>query len=250
MGATRRDYSVFGKFDFTHKPVGVKFLLNRPAGIERLDKSIPICQMLREAQESRPFYASSDNFSCVDRLLLGFIEPEPTVESGQIGYKEKIYQEARANRRIYQYVPRFDKGTVRYVAFSRVDELPFEPDLLVITARPDQAEIVLRALSYSTGRPLTSKFTPVLSCAWIFFHPFFSGEVNYTMTGLGYGIRIKKLFPEGMALISVPYDHIPMLIENLEEMEWELPMTLLSDEEKPGYSAGIIEEIGREYKNG
>jgi len=250
MGATRNDYSVFKKFDFTYKPVGIKFLLNKPAQIKQLDKSIPICQMLREAQVSRPFYAAADNFSCVDRLLLGFIEPEPTMEGGQIGYKEKIYQEARANSRIYQYVPRLIKGTVRYLAFSTIDELPFEPDLLVFTAAPPRAEIILRALSYSTGKPLTTKWTPVLSCAWIFFYPYVSGEANYTMTGLGYGLRIKKLFPEGMALISVPYDLIPMLIANLNDMEWVLPITVLSEEERKNYSAKVMEEIKQEYSNG
>jgi len=250
MEKTRRDYSIFKKFDFTYKPVGIKFLLNKPADIKQLDKSMPICQMLREAQISHPFYAGKDNFSCVDRLLLGFIEPEPTMEGGKIGEKEKIYQEARANGRIYQYVPRVIKGTVRYVAFSQADEMSFEPDVLIFTARPDQAEIIMRALSYSTGKPLSTKWTPVLSCAWIFFQPYVNGELNYTMTGLGYGIRIKKLFPEGMALISVPYDQIAMLIENLKEMEWVLPITLLNDEERQKYSVKVTEEIKKEYLNG
>jgi uncharacterized protein (DUF169 family) len=247
MGLTRRDYSIFNRFDFAYKPIGIKYLLNKPAGIEQLDKSIPICQMFREAQESRPFYAAGSNFSCVDRLLLGIVEPEPTLESGQIGAKEKIYQEARANRRIYQYVPKLTRGTVRYVAFSTIDELSFEPDVMVMTARPDQAEIVLRALSYSTGKPLTTKITPVLMCAWVFFYPYISGELNYTITGLGYGMRIKKLLPEGLFLISVPYDLIPMLIDNLKEMDWVLPITTLSEAERKEYSAKVMDEIKQEY---
>jgi uncharacterized protein (DUF169 family) len=172
------------------------------------------------------------------------------MESGQIGFKEKIYQEARANARIYQYLPKFHKGTVRHVAFSRYNEMSFEPDLLVITARADQAEIVLRALSYSTGKPLTTKITPVLMCAWAFFYPHIEGVLNYTITGLGYGMRIKKLLPEGLVLISVPYDLLPMLLENLHEMDWALPITLLKDEERKDYSAGIIKEIQEEYDNG
>jgi hypothetical protein len=87
-------------------------------------------------------------------------------------------------------------------------------------------------------------------CAWIFFYPFVYGEINYTVTGLGYGMRIKKLLPEGLLLISVPYDIIPMLIENLHEMDWVLPITTLSDEERKKYSAKIMEEIRREYLNG
>jgi uncharacterized protein (DUF169 family) len=250
MPSTRKDYSIFDKFDFEHKPVGIKFLLNRPEGLEKLEESMPICQMFREAQDRSPFYAAKENFACVERLLMGIMEPEPIFESGQIGAKEKIYQEARANRRIYQYVPMIKKDTVRYVSFSPVDKLPFEPDVLVITASPPQAEIILRALSYSTGKPLTTKITPVLMCAWVFFYPFVTGELNYTITGLGYGMRIKKLLPEGLVLISVPYDLIPMLIDNLQDMDWVLPITTLNEEERKKFSTNVMEEIRKEYENG
>ena len=250
MHTIRRDYSVFEKFKFEFKPVGIKFLLNKPEGLARLDKSIPICQMFREAQDSSPFYADSENFACVERLLMGMVESEPIYKSGQIGDKEKIYQEARANARIYQYVPKLDKGIVRYVAFSPVDKLAFEPDVLIITATPNQAEIILRALSYSIGKPLTTKITPVLMCAWVFLYPYTSGELNYTITGLGYGMRIKKLLPEGLVLISVPFDLIPMLIDNLHEMDWVLPITTLDEQGRKEYSTKVMEEIRREYSNG
>jgi uncharacterized protein (DUF169 family) len=250
MQATPRDYSILERFNFEYKPVGVKLLLNRPAGLEKTDKIMPICRMFREAQDSRPFYAAQDNFSCVDRLVLGMVDPEPIFESGQIGTKEKIYQEARANRRIYQYIQKLPRNNVRYVAFSSVDKLSFEPDLLVITAKPSQAEILLRAVGYSTGKPVTSKFTTVLMCAWIFAYPYISGELNYIVTGIGYGFRMQKILPEGLFLISVPFDLIPMLLENLKEMEWVLPMTTLSESERGEFSAKIMEEIRQEYLNG
>ena len=244
------DFSILDRFEFAYKPVGMKFLLNKPEGMEKLDRSVPICQMFREAQDVPPFYADADNFSCVDRLLLGFMEPEPTYESGQIGAKERIYQDARANRRIYQYIQKIPAGTVRHVAFSPIDEVPFDPDLLVMTARPDQAEIILRALSYSTGKPLTTMITPVLMCAWLFFYPYMTGNLNYTITGLGYGMKSKKLLPEGLVLISVPYDLIPMLLDNLEIMDWVLPMFTMTDEERAPFAAKIMEEIHQDYLNG
>ena len=250
MNPTKRDYSVFDKFSFERKPVGIKFLLNKPEGLEQTDKIMPICRMFMEAQTSQPFYATKENFSCVDRLVLGMTEPESTTVSGQIGAKEKIYQEARANRRIYQYIEKIPRDTVRYVAFASQDKLTFEPDLLIITAKPSDAEIIFRALSYSIGKPITSKFTPVLMCAWIFAYPYVTGEVNYTVTGIGYGMRMQKVLPEGLFVISIPYDTVPMLIENLKDMEWVLPMTTLSEEERKVSSAKIMEEIQEEYRNG
>ncbi len=250
MSAAKQNYSILDKFRFEYQPVGVKFLLNRPEGLPRTAKQLPICRLFGEAQTSPPFYADKDTFTCVDRLVLGMVAPEPTMESGQIGAKERIYQEARANRRIYHHIQKFAPDTVRYVAFSSVDKLSFAPDLLILTAAPSQAEILLRALSYSTGKPLTSKITPVLMCAWLFAYPYLSGELNYTVTGIGYGFRMQKILPEGLFVISVPFDLIPMLLDNLREMEWVLPMTALGEAERGEFAARIMEEIQQEYRNG
>lgn len=250
MKPNKRDYSIFDRFNFERKPVGIKFLLNKPRELPQTDNIMPVCRLFTEAQDSQPFYATKDNFSCMERVVLGMTEAEPIAISGQIGVKEKIYQEARANRRIYQYVEKIPRDTVRYVSFSSYDKLTFEPDLLIFTAKPSDAEILFRALSYSTGKPLASKFTPVLMCAWIFAYPFIKGELNYIVTGIGYGMRIQKILPEGLFLISVPYDLIPMLIDNLQDMEWVLPMTVLGEEERKEFATKIMDEIQKEYLNG
>jgi uncharacterized protein (DUF169 family) len=250
MDPVRRDYSIFNKFNFEHQPVGIKFTLNRPEGLERTDKVMPICRLFMEAQTGQPFYADKDNFACVDSVVLGMTEAQPIMASGQIGAKEKIYQEARANSRIYRDIQKIPKGTVRYAAFSPLDKMSFEPDILLITAKPYDAEIIFRALSYSLGKPIKSQITPVLMCAWLFSYPYVTGELNYSVTGIGYGIRQHKLLPEGLFLISVPYDLIAMLIENLQEMDWVLPMPALPEAERKEFSGKIMEQINQEYQNG
>ena len=88
------NFAVLDKFNFEYAPVAVKFLLNKPQGIQPYGSSAPICRMLKEAQEGSPFYAGRENFACVDKLVLGLEDPDPVTESGQIGAKERIYQEA------------------------------------------------------------------------------------------------------------------------------------------------------------
>jgi len=250
MDQRTRDFSIMQQCEFNYKPVAVRFLLNKPEGIEKLGKGMPMCRMFREAQDMHPFYASAENFTCVDQLVLGFMDAEPIYESGQIGAKERIYQDARANRRIYQYVHKIPAGTIRYVAFSPIDEAPFDPDVLVITARPDQAEVILRALSYSTGKPLTTIVTPVLMCAWVFVYPYMTGNLNYTITGRGYGMKAQRLLPEGLVLISVPHDLTAMLLDNLAEMNWELPLFTMTEEERGVFAAKIMGEIRQDYLDG
>ena len=250
MHSGLQDYSIFSQFNFERKPVGIKYLLNRPEGIEKLDKSLTFCQMFREAQGRSPFYAAKDNFACMGPVLLGMREAEPVALSGQIGASDGIFKEARANRRIYQDIPRLEKDTVRYVAFSPFDELPFEPDVMVFTANTGQAEILLRALCYSTGKILTTRTTPAVICAWLFVYPFVSGESNYTITGLGFGMKARKVMPEGLILIAIPYDLLPMTIANLKDMDWVLPAYSLTEEETGAYFKKAAGKIMQEYLNG
>jgi uncharacterized protein (DUF169 family) len=224
MRPLTQDLSIYNRFEFEKPPVGVKFLRNKPEGIEQIDKILSFCEMIKEAhQREAPFYFSKENENCVGKTVLGMEEMPPFVEGGHIGPKFGIYQESRANNKIYQYVPKFEKDIVRYVAFSALGTLTFEPDLLILYATPSQAEIVLRAMSYSTGEMWDPKATPVLGCSWIFVYPYQSGKVNYTVTGLAFGMKAKQVFPEGVMLISIPYQWIPVITQNLKEMEWVPP---------------------------
>jgi len=224
MRPLHTDLSILKKFEFEHAPVGVKFLFKRPEGIHRLDRPAAFCEMVGEAQRrGAPFYFSKEEEDCFGTVVLGMEEAPTFAEAGLLGEKFEIFQEARANERIYQHIPMLAKGTVNYVAFSPLDTLTFEPDLLILMATPSQAEVVLRAMSYSTGELWETKKTPVMSCAWIYAYPWLSGKVNYLVTGMAFGSKAKGVFPEGWILISIPWDKIPVIIKSLEEMTWALP---------------------------
>jgi uncharacterized protein (DUF169 family) len=227
MRPLKQDLSIFNKFDFEKPPVGVKFLFFRPDGIEQLsiDRNLSFCEMLTEAQQGRtPFYFGKENSeSCVGKILLGMEDMEPFAESGQIGARLEIFQEPRANYIFYQYVPKFERDTVNYVAFSPIDKLTFEPDVLIITATPSRAEIVMRAMTYSTGELYNSKTTPVMGCAWLYIYPYQSGKVNFLIPEMIHGMKGRELFAEGSILISIPYQWIPIITQNLQEMKMHLP---------------------------
>ncbi len=212
MRPLTQDLSIYNKFNFEKQPVGVKFLLSRPERIEQLDKSLPFCEMIKEAQQKgKPFYFSKDNENCVGKIALGMEEMQLFVEGGLIGPKLEIYQEPRANNAIYKHIHKFNPGLVNYVVFSPLGTLNFEPDLLILTATPGQAEIVMRAMSYSTGEIWEPKLTPVLGCSWLYIYPYQSGKVNYMITGMTFGMKAKQIFPEGLILISIPYQWIQRL---------------------------------------
>ena len=249
MRKLETNLSILHRFDFEYAPVGVKFLFGRPEGIEKLDKPAPLCEMIRVAQKrGTPFYFSRSEEDCFGRVVLGMEEAPIFAEAGLLGDKFGVYEEPRANQRIYQHVPRFAKGTANYAAFSVLDALTFEPDLLILMATPSQAEIVLRAMSYSTGELWESVKTPVLSCSWIFAYPWLTGKVNHMVTGMAFGSKAREVFPEGWILISIPWDKIPVIITSLEKMTWDLPSYTEGREKFMEREARIKEEGAREAR--
>jgi uncharacterized protein (DUF169 family) len=215
-----RDLSIFGQFNFKLKPFGLKFLLFKPEGVRKLDKKLALCEMFKEAQIEEPFFAEVDNFNCVGPILTGMAGSDPVFESGHIGQSLHIFEEARANRRLYHYITKLERGSVNYVAFSSLDKITFEPDLVILAADGEQLEIILRAMCFANGKMWTSKGTPVMACSWLTTYPYISGEVNYILTDVSHGIRAKQIFPAGTILVSIPYDQLDNIIQGLQKIEW------------------------------
>jgi len=224
MSLTKKDLAILDKFDFAVQPVGVKFLAKRPDMVERLNENMTLCEMLKRAQEGNAFYSDAENHTCEAGLyVLGQADvPEPFI-SGEFGAGLKIFEEPRSASRLYQYVPRIGKGVVNYIAFSPLNKLSFDPDVLIILSKTSQTEILLRAMSYRTGKMWLSKCSAAIGCAWIFVYPYITGELNYTITGLGHGMKRRKLFPEGQQFVSIPFDILPSMLQTLQDMPWVPP---------------------------
>ncbi|MFP3975466.1 MAG: DUF169 domain-containing protein [Dehalococcoidia bacterium] len=250
MKPAQTDLSIYGKLDSERAPVGVKFMLGKPEGIEQLDKTMALCEMPKEAQDrGTPFYITSENENCGGSFALGMVDPSPIGASGQVGPKYGIFQDARANRRITKEGPKLEKGSANYVAFSTLDKLPFDPDLLILVTTTSQAEIVMRAMSYSTGELWVSKISNVGACSWMFIYPYLEGKVNHTTTGMAFGMKARHTFPEGLSVISIPYQWIPTIAQNLQEMEWVLPAYRDTREEFFARDKKIMEELAQEFGN-
>lgn len=224
MTVTKKDLAVLDKFAFEAPPVGVKFLPRRPADIERLDEKMAFCEMLKKAQQGHAFFAEPENHACDAGLyVLGQADsPKPFI-SGEFGAGLRIFEEPRSASRLYLHIPKLGKGIIHSVSFSPLNKLTFDPDLLLILANTEQTEILLRAMSYRTGEVWESKFTAAIGCAWTYVYPYLTGKLNYNVTGLGHGMRRRKLFPEGRQIVSIPFDLLPSMLKNLQEMPWVLP---------------------------
>jgi uncharacterized protein (DUF169 family) len=248
MRSTQLDFSIFNKFNFERKPVAIKFSFDKPEGIPRLSKNMRICEMLREAQEGpAPFYADNDSFLCAGRSLLGLVDIEdiaPSV-SGRLATALEIFNEPRAAQKLPLQQPTLPRNTANYISFATLDKLPFDPDVLILTTKLSQAEILLRASTYTQGKVWTHKITPYAACSWIYIYPYISGEMNYTVTGLSFGLKSHEVFPEGLWLVSFPYNLLPTVIQNLKDMKWVPTAYALGKEKFEEHLAKIRVELTR-----
>jgi len=247
----RNDYSILKTIGFSLPPIGVKFSFFRPEGIPPLEKDScrSLCEILKLSQaENRSFYFSKEhNETCVGKIVLGMEDMEPFASSGQIGPRLGVFDEARCNQHIYQFVPKLDRGTVNYVMFAPAELLTYEPDVLVVSANPGQAEIVMRAMTYSTGQMYKSSCTPVIGCSWMLIYPYLSAEVNFIVPALVHGLHGRELYPPDTLLIGIPYRWIPIILSNLGRMQ----MHLEGHKGKADYYAefeGIIADLAQKQK--
>jgi uncharacterized protein (DUF169 family) len=221
MTLNKEDFSILNKFNFDIQPIGIKYLTEPPKGIAKLVETMALCEMLKRAQGGEVFYADLENHTCeAGPYVLGQREIEKQFVSGEFGAGLGVFKDARAAGRLYHYVPKIAKGVADYVALSPVNKLPFEPDVVIILANIDQAEILFRAMSYETGEMWSSNYSAAIGCSWLFVYPYITGKINFVTTGLGFGMRRRKLFPSGMQFISIPFDRLSSMLRVLREMPW------------------------------
>jgi uncharacterized protein (DUF169 family) len=251
MRPLQTDLSIFKKFKFEKPPVAINYYFHKPEGVERLDKSLGFCEMVKEAQErGKPFYFDKDTENCVGKMFLGMVDGTATHRSdgGNLGVKLQVFQSGRANLHMRTLIPHMEKGAVNYVVYTPFDKIKYEPDVFVITASLDQAEVVLRSMTYSTGEMYESRTTVVGSCAQLYIYPYLSGKINYLTADIAYGMKGRKVYPGGWIIVSIPQQWLHTITQNLKEMEWVPGYNLTRD----GFverDARITQENIREAQN-
>jgi uncharacterized protein (DUF169 family) len=142
--------------------------------------------------------------------------------SGQAGVDFGVFKTQAPNARLYNFIPTLVPVACNFVIFSPVSDCTFDPDLVIAVANTKQADILMRATSYISGDLWESKSSCVLSCAWTYAFPYISGKINFCITGMHHGLKRRQVYPEGMHIVSIPYQKLDEVVKAMEEMDWEL----------------------------
>ena len=221
MASIQNDFEIFDHFKFDIQPVGIKYHSKLPEKIVRSTKKMALCEMLKAAQGGEVFYADAESHTCeAGPYILGHKDVEEQFINGEYGAGLEAFKDTYAAASVYQYIPKMEKGSVKYVAFAPINKLFFEPDVMIFLADINQTWILMRALSYETGEMWRSSFSAVIGCAWTFIYPHLSKEVNFFSSGLGFGMKRRKLFPENRQFVCIPQKKLSTITRALHEMPW------------------------------
>jgi uncharacterized protein (DUF169 family) len=231
---------LFAKLDLPYSPVAIKLHYSQPEGVERTDKKLTLCQYLKEAQDSgKRFFITKDDESCVGKMVLGMIPKPPLAASGQAGLDFGVFRTQAPNARIYNMMTTLVPGAHNFVEFCPLAQCDFYPDLLLLVAKVSQADIIMRASSYVSGDLWEYKSTHVMSCAWLYPYPYVHGKINCCITGMHHGLKRRKMYPEGLHIISIPYQKLDEVITALDQMDW---VTIACREERRPRPSGGADE--------
>ncbi len=226
----------FADLQLPYCAVAVKFCRNRPENYQQAEGTDVFCSFVKKAQdENRAFFTTMDNDKCMGKVVLGMTDLETNHGSGQVGYEMGVFRTPAANARLYHEATMLKRGVCNFVVFCPVALCDFDPDLVICIASTEKAQLLLRATSYISGDLWESKCSYVMSCAWTYAYPYVSGKVNHLFTGMHLGLQIRKSYPQGLHVITIPYQKLDEVVTALTEME-HTPLELLTDAESKAKS--------------
>jgi len=220
----KRDYSIFNKIEFEYTPVAVNYCFYKPEGVSILDKPAGLCELPKVcAHKGEAFYITAAEEDCVGKRFLGLPMEVPHMrhpDGGRLGVNLGVMQRPICNLNLRKYCPNMTPGSVNYAMFTPIDKMVFEPDLIYFVAAPTKADLILRANSFMTGEPFESIGTTVANCTNLFVYPYQTGKINYMVTGLSWGMNGRRVYPEGLVVVVVPFQKLQTVIDGLNEMTW------------------------------
>jgi uncharacterized protein (DUF169 family) len=224
----KTDLSIYKKFNFERSPVSINYCFYKPKGFKKLDKPVGLCEMVKACQEKgEPFYITGDEEDCVGKRFLGLPTSDKGAnvtphypDGGRLGVNLGAFQRPAANLRLRTFCSLMVPGSIHYVLYTPMDKIKYEPDLLVFVCPPTQAEVILRASTYTTGEMFESRGTTVANCTSLYIYPYQTGKINYMVTGLSWGMNGRRVYPEGLIILVVPFQQLRMVTDNLKEMTW------------------------------
>ena len=213
-------------------PVALAWSMEPPFGTAPYEGALKLahCEFIQRSRFlGETFILSLDNNyqGCSGYSYIGLGDPPATLKTGyhhsrRPDGKPGIFGSPGASRRCLEKYYWVEPNTVKYFSCAPLSHCPFDPDVVTIIANPRACTYAIRAAIYYRGGTVSGETGPgTCSSSWV--AAYLTGEINYTTCGFGHGMKRRNLFPEGHQLVSIPFDMLPSILQNLQDMPWDLP---------------------------
>ena len=205
-----------------HKPVVIAFSSEAPKGLEQYNGEARACEFVDICEkENRAFYTTVDNQSCGNgNYYLGLSEPFSGLITGEHNAGEcgrALVGSPGAFRRLlsgYEIIP---TGTVEMISYAPLDNVPFSgrfgSQVIVITAQPGKAMLILRGANYRTGHTIPGLTGPS-TCSSVYAAPVLLGKVHYSLGC--FGLRMFTKVRDDELAVGIPREEFAEVVSGVE----------------------------------
>ncbi|MDZ7850102.1 MAG: DUF169 domain-containing protein [Halodesulfurarchaeum sp.] len=172
--------------DLEKHPVGIKLVNGNgdvPEEVKQLDVPVRHCVSIHMGSLGETFYLPAEGHACAAaKAALGISELPEKVASGKVPHMHGLASSQEAAARIMEEVPRTSEETAGTL-IGPLGNAPFEPDVVVLVLRPEQAMWVANSMLFEDGGPrVTANFAGMqASCGDVTALPYEEGEVNFSL---------------------------------------------------------------------
>jgi uncharacterized protein (DUF169 family) len=201
--------------------VAVKLLREgEPAPADTREPRMPVrhCQSLVLARRGKALYIPLSKHACPDGAAnLGLREPLEKLMDGSLYLAFQKLGSLEAARRMAVESPRLHAGTFAATAVMPLAKASFQPDVVVITGRPEQIMWACAACVYHTGERLTFNASGYnAGCVECVVVPAQTGRPNLSLGC--YGCRSSTEMADDELAISIPGGQLPQVADALVKL--------------------------------
>lgn len=166
-------------------PVAIKFILREeeiPEGIKKIDENIRHCEMVQKAAQGEIFYATAEEQMCKGgAAAIGLIETPEKIKTGEFYQSLGRFSSLGSAKRTMEAIPKIDP-MMKAIIYSPLEDVKFDPDVIVVICKPAQAMKLAQAMVYTRGGRVEASFAGIQSiCADAVAGPFIQNTANITL---------------------------------------------------------------------
>ncbi len=175
------------KFGLTELPVAIKFIKREsdvPDSIPKINEMLRHCEMVKKAAAGEIFYSTDAEQKCKGGAGAIHINKEPVPEkilTGEFYYNLGRFESKEAGKKVADELPRI-KEFNEVIVYAPLEKADFEPDALIIIAKPVQGMKLAQAIVYKDQARVKGDFAGIQSlCADAVARPILTKTPNITL---------------------------------------------------------------------